>query len=81
MVSITLSVPNRVRELMKRFPEINWSAFVRSSIEKKVEQLSWKEEMLANLKQEDESGYTDLSIELGDKIKEGMWKRYKKEGW
>ena len=81
MVSITLSVPNRVRELMKRFPEINWSAFVRSSIERKVEQLSWKEEMLANLKQEDESGYTDLSIELGDKIKEGMWKRYKKEGW
>ena len=81
MVSITLSVPNRVRELMKRFPEINWSAFVRSSIEKKVEQLSWKEEMLANLKQEDESGYTDLSIELGDKIKEGMLKRYKKEGW
>ena len=33
MVSITLSVPEDVRHKMDMFPEINWSGFVRKSIE------------------------------------------------
>lgn len=66
---------------MKKFSDVNWSAFVRSCIESKTKQLSWKQEMLAKLKEEDESGFTEESIRIGRKIKEGMWKRYKEKGW
>jgi len=79
MVSITLSIPKEIREQMKEFPEVNWSGFVRTSIESKVKQLSWKESMLKKLESEKEFDITALKI--GDKIKEGMWKKYKKEGW
>ena len=79
MVSITLSVPKEVREQMKKFPEINWSGFIRGSIESKVKRLSWKEEMLQKLESEKE--FDTFALKIGDKIKEDMWKRYKKEGW
>ena len=79
MVSITLSVPEDVREKMKRFPGVNWSGFVRVSIESEVKRLSWKEEMLKKL--ESEKKFDAIALEIGDKIKDGMWKRYKKEGW
>ncbi len=81
MVSITLSIPEKTREQMKEFSEINWSAFVRSCIESKAKRLVWKQEMLAKLKQEDELGFTEQSIEIGNKIKQGMWEKYKQEGW
>ena len=79
MVSITLSVPKEVREKMKRFPEVNWSGFVRVSIESEVKRLSWKEEMLKKL--EGEKKFDAVALEIGGKVKDGMWKRYKKEGW
>ena len=79
MVSITLSIPQEVREQMKRFPEVNWSGFVRTSVESKVRQLSWKENMLKKLESEKE--FDAKALEIGDRIKEGMWKKYKKEGW
>ncbi len=79
MVSITLSVPKEVREQMKQFPEINWSGFVRASVESKVKQLSWKENMLKKLESEKE--FDALALKIGGKIKEGMWKKYKKAGW
>ncbi len=76
MVSITLSVPEEVREQMKKFPEINWSGFVRASIETKIKKLAWKEEMLKRLEQEDESGFTGWTIEMGRKLKERVAKRH-----
>jgi hypothetical protein len=54
MVSITLSVPDETRQLMKRFPEMNWSGFVRKCIEEKAIKLSWKEEMIKSLDKEKE---------------------------
>lgn len=71
MVSITLSVPEDVRALMKRFPEINWSGFVRASIEHKVKQLSWKQEMLQKLKGEEE--LTAWAVSLGKTAKKGRF--------
>lgn len=79
MVSITLSVPAEVKQKMEQFPEMNWSGFVRVSIMSKVKQLSWKEEMLKKLELEKE--FDAKALEIGDKIKEGMWKRYRKKGW
>ena len=80
MVSITLSVPEKTKELMSEFPEINWSGFIRKCIEERTKQLAWREEMLAKLKKEDESGFTKWTVEMGRKVNEGMAKRLKKEG-
>ena len=69
MVSITLSVPEETRALMKHFTEINWSGFVRASIEQKVKQLSWRQEMLDKLKGEE--AFTEWAVSLGRKAKKG----------
>lgn len=71
MVSITLSVPEEVRTLMKRFPEVNWSGFVRSSIEEKARQLAWREEMLRKLKEEGQ--FVDWSVSLGKAAKKNRF--------
>ncbi|MFH1211213.1 MAG: hypothetical protein V1645_04850 [archaeon] len=52
MVSITISVPKDVRELMKQFPEVNWSGMVRTCISEKAKELALKREMLKQLKKE-----------------------------
>ena len=39
---------------MKKFPEINWSGFVRMAIEEKAEKLALKEQMLKDLEKEEE---------------------------
>mgnify|MGYP001594166026 CR=1 FL=1 len=54
MVSITISVPEEIRELMKKFPEVNWSGLVRQCITQKAKQLAIKEEFLNQLKKEKE---------------------------
>ena len=79
MVSITLSVPENIRKQMKEFPEINWSGFVRKAIESKIERLAWKQRMLQQLESEKE--YDEEALRIGDKIKEGVWKRHKEKGW
>lgn len=62
MVSITLSVPEGVRELMKRFPEINWSVIVRKAITEKVQQLAIKEEMIGKLKKDEKFNEWAVSL-------------------
>ena len=53
MVSITISVPEKTRELMKKFPEINWSGLVGNIIENKVEKLALRRELLVQLSNEE----------------------------
>lgn len=79
MVSITLSVPENVRELMKKYPEVNWSGFVRTAIESKVKKLAWKEQMLKQLESEKE--FDAIALELGREVKQKAWEKLKKEGW
>ncbi len=54
MVSITLSVSPEIRMMMKRFPEINWSGFIKGMINRKVKELAWRDEMLKKAGQEEE---------------------------
>jgi len=77
MVSITLSIPEKTREQMKKFSDVNWSAFVRLCIESKAKQLAWKQEMLAKLKEE--SGFTEWSVDMGNKLNKGILERLKKK--
>ncbi len=79
MVSITLSVPEEVRIQMKRYPEINWSGFVRVAIESKVKKLMWKQEMLRQLESEKE--FDEEALKLGREVKQKAWEKLKKEGW
>jgi len=72
MVSITISVPEETRKLMKRFPEVNWSGLLRKSIIEKAEKLALIEEILGNLKKEQD--FIDWSVELGKRAKKGRLK-------
>jgi len=62
MVSITLSVPEDVHDLMKKFPEVNWSGLVRTCITEKAKTL----EMLKKLGEEKE--FNDWAVKL---VREG----------
>jgi len=72
MVSITISVPEETKKLMKRFPEVNWSGLLRKSIIEKAEKLALIEEILGNLKKEQD--FIDWSVELGKRAKKGRLK-------
>jgi len=78
MVSVTLSVSKETRALMKKFPEINWSAFIRKSIENKVKKLSWREEMLKKLKQEE--SFSEWSVKAQRESRENRLEELKKKG-
>jgi hypothetical protein len=53
MVSITLSVTPEMKQKMDKFPEMNWSGFVRGAIGKKTGELDWRQDMLERLKKEE----------------------------
>lgn len=73
MVSITLSVPEDVRESMRKFPEVNWSALVRACIIEKAKRLQFKEQLLKDF--EKEKDFNDWAVEVGRKAKQGRLKR------
>ncbi|MBS3076927.1 hypothetical protein J4233_01510 [Candidatus Pacearchaeota archaeon] len=77
MANITLSIPGELKHKMEEFPEINWSGLIKKYIESKVDRFIWKEQMLKQLELDKESN--DIALELGDKIKQGVWSRLKKE--
>lgn len=62
MVSITLSVSDEVRELMKRFPEVNWSGLVRKAIVEKAKVLSTKQKIMSELGKEKE--FNEWAVEV-----------------
>lgn len=78
MVSITLSVPQEVKEKMDKFSEINWSGLIRKTILEKTDELSWREEMLQKLK--GEQGLNDWAVSLQRKARKGRFNELKKRG-
>ena len=79
MPNITLSVPKELKHELEKLPEINWSESIRGFLSEKVKRallLKKLDKMLENSELTEED-----CLRLGDKIKEGVWKRYKKEGW
>ena len=54
MVNITLSIPARLHERMKKYPEIKWSEIARKAIAetiKKMEEAELRELALARLRE------------------------------
>ena len=74
MANLTLSIPNELKEMMEKFPEINWSEVARDSIKKKIAQLNF----LKGFRMDSEINPED-ALNLGKEISELLLKRYKSE--
>lgn len=78
MVSMTISVNEEIRQIMKKFPEINWSGFVGKAIEQKVHELQWREEMLRKLEGEREAD--EWAVNLARGARKGRFEKLRKRG-
>jgi len=72
MVSITLAVPEELKEDMERHPELNWSEVARQAIKEKLLVLKRMDIMLSKSKLTEEE-----AVELGRKVNKALAKRYK----
>ncbi len=74
MVSITLSVPEDLKQEMDKFQEINWSAVAREAIKRKIVMLEQFREFTK------ESKFTeDDALRLGAEINKKITKRLSKK--
>tara|TARA_Y100000310_G_scaffold222112_1_gene223766 strand:+ start:1296 stop:1538 length:243 start_codon:yes stop_codon:yes gene_type:complete len=78
MVSVTLSIPDKVKSKMDHFSEINWSGFIRKKIIEKTQELSLKEELLRDLKNEEP--LTKWAVDLQRRSRKGRYGELKKKG-
>ncbi|MFX1275687.1 MAG: hypothetical protein ACFFBP_06975 [Promethearchaeota archaeon] len=74
MANLTLSIPNDIKEMMEKFPEINWSEVARDSIKKKIAQLNFLKGFRINSEISPED-----AIKLGREVSELLLKHYKSE--
>lgn len=72
MVSITLAVPEELKNEMDKYPDTNWSAVAREAIKNRIV-------MLEKFKQfSKESRLTEKdALEMGRKVNKSMTKKYK----
>jgi hypothetical protein len=63
MPNITLSIPQKIYQNMKKYPEIRWSEVARKSIQKEIDYL----EMLEIIKLSEDA---EIAYKKGDLIKE-----------
>ncbi len=76
MPTITLSVPEELKQKMDKSKFINWSEVAREAIRRKIAQLTILNTIAEKSKLTEED-----ALEIGRKIKKAMWKRYKEHGW
>ena len=75
MANLTLSIPEEFKKQMDKFAWLNWSELAREAFAKRMKQL----ELLEKLEKEfEKSELTDQDcIELGRKLREDIWEKYK----
>ena len=78
MANITISVPERTKNKMKEFDEINWSAYLRNQIEKKTKEVEKLENLKKMLVKEEETKY--FSVNLQRKGRENRIQELKSKG-
>ena len=78
MVSITVSVPQEIKVEMNRFPEMNWSGFVKKAIEEKVKRLEKIEALKTQV--EKEQDVIDWSVKLQRASRSGRLEQLRKKG-
>ena len=72
MVSLTLSVPQELRERMDMYSEINWSEVARKAFNAKISDMEFLEEFKSQSTMTEED-----AVMLGREVNKGMAKRLK----
>ena len=72
MVSVTLSVPDDLKQEMEKFPEMNWSAVAREAIKKRLMMLERFKEFTKDSEFTEED-----ALRLGREVNKGVAKKYK----
>ncbi len=72
MGTLSVSVPDELREKMIKLDEINWSAVARRAFEEKVKEI----ELLKKIASKSKLTEKD-ALEIGRKINEGMAKKFR----
>ena len=74
MPTLTLAIPEDLKQEMDSLPEINWSEIARKGISEKAAEFAVFKSIVAKSKLS-ENG----ALELGKKVNEGLYKKYKKK--
>ena len=83
MAELEFKVSEDLKQEVERHKEVNWSAVIKEAIRKELGERAERRIILVALnKMLEKSKLTEKdALELGEKVKEGMLKRYKEEGW
>ena len=73
MVTLTLAVPEELKQKIKTFPEMNWSEVARQAFMQKIKDL----EFLKKFKSDSTLTEED-ALRLGRELNKNLAKRYKK---
>ena len=71
MVTMTLAVPERMKQRMEEFPEINWSEVARQAIRQKIRDLEFLQRFKAQSTLTEEE-----AIELGAELNRKLARHY-----
>lgn len=74
-IEITVVITKKMKEKMKKYDEINWSALIRKTIDEKIKKLDTIEQMM-----EKEKEIIDWSVSLQKKSRKGRAEELRKEG-
>lgn len=74
-----IRIPEEIKQRMDETQQVNWSRVIETYIKERIKILSKKKHILQQLESEKE--YEEQAVEIGNKIKEGVWKRHQEKGW
>ena len=78
MSTLTLAIPEEMKQQMEECPEINWSEVARESIRTKLGQLQLFKAIIGKSKLTEEEA-EKLALELGKKVNKSMHEKFKKK--
>lgn len=83
MGELAVKIPDDIMEEVEKHSEVNWSEVIGKAVKKELEERAKRKLILTALKKVlENSKLTEKdALELGDELKDRMWKRYQEEGW
>ena len=73
MSTLTLAIPEDLKEEMEALPELNWSEIAREAIRQKIAEYKIFKAVVAKSKLTEKD-----ALKIGEKVNEGIYKQYKK---
>lgn len=73
MATVTIAVPDDLKDKMTKFPELNWSAVARKAIAEKIQLLEQMDKQLSKSRLTEED-----TIALGRKVKRAVSQKFSK---